>query len=206
MNQPKQGSNLQLLAASNYLRSLGIDDETTVRRCIDVLTNPNSLFGGTRAGKKPVNPFARKITVEEMEEVVAFFMNNGFAQLEVARVRRTVVSRQPCAAAPCRRWSVTWHPNVLLHVTMPDLARPFFLQIVKEFPQVLGYPVEARLQPLFAYLAEALQLSPAAVADLLKARPVLLGLQRESVERMVGFLIENGSSQEEILKLLETSL
>ncbi len=56
MQQPKQGSNLALLAAGNYLRGLGISNQTDVTRILDILTNKNSLFG-TKGGKTPVNPY-----------------------------------------------------------------------------------------------------------------------------------------------------
>jgi hypothetical protein len=56
MTQPKQGSNLTLLAAGNYLRSLGLSNQADITRILDVLTNKNSLFG-TKGGKTPVNPY-----------------------------------------------------------------------------------------------------------------------------------------------------
>jgi hypothetical protein len=56
MTQPKQGSNLALLAAGNYLRSLGIEGGADITRILDILTNKNSLFG-TKGGKTPVNPY-----------------------------------------------------------------------------------------------------------------------------------------------------
>lgn len=58
MQQPKQGSNLALLAAGNYLRSLGIQNSPDITRILDILTNKNSLFG-TKGGKTPVNPYVR---------------------------------------------------------------------------------------------------------------------------------------------------
>jgi hypothetical protein len=56
LKQPKPGNNLTLLAAGNYLRGLGIDNQADVTRILDVVTNPNSLFG-TKRGKGPVNPY-----------------------------------------------------------------------------------------------------------------------------------------------------
>lgn len=56
MQQPKQGSNLSLLAAGNYLRTLGIENQADVTRILDILTNKNSLFG-TKGGKTPINPY-----------------------------------------------------------------------------------------------------------------------------------------------------
>ena len=54
--QPKAGRNLKLLAAGNYLRELGIQNQADVTRVLDICTNPNSLFG-TKRGKNPVNPY-----------------------------------------------------------------------------------------------------------------------------------------------------
>ena len=56
MQQPKQGTNLTLLAAGNYLRGLGIENSADITRILDILTNKNSLFG-TKGGKTPVNPY-----------------------------------------------------------------------------------------------------------------------------------------------------
>lgn len=79
-------------------------------------------------------------------------------------------------------------------------------RLVVDFPQLLGYPVEQRLRPLMEYLSGTLEISSEQVVDLVVRRPCLLGLERENIERMVGFLVTNGSSIEEILKLLESSL
>jgi len=106
---------------------------------------------------------ARKITVEEMQTVVAFMLSSGFSKAEISR-------------------------------------------LVVDFPQMLGYPVDDRLRPLLEYLTRNLELSSTQVVDMIVRRPCLLGLQRENVERMVGFLVENGSSKDEIMKLLEFSL
>lgn len=74
------------------------------------------------------------------------------------------------------------------------------------FPQVLGYSVPDRLDPFFSYLEQELELSNDEIVTMIDRRPVLLGLQRVNVERLMGYLKENGSSKEEQIRLLETSL
>ncbi len=44
------------------------------------------------------------------------------------------------------------------------------------------------------------------VAQAVKSRPNMLGLQLESVKKMVGFLAASGKSVDEIAELLQTSL
>lgn len=56
LNEGRSGGKLAHFAAANYLRSIGIDNPPDVARIIDVLTNPNSLFG-TRGGSQPINPY-----------------------------------------------------------------------------------------------------------------------------------------------------
>jgi hypothetical protein len=79
---------------------------------------------------------------------------------------------------------------------------------VSEFPAVLCYSVEDRLAPLFAYLrgSDQIALSEEQVVTLLTRRPLLLGLAEDNVRRIVGYLDTTGSSREEGVKLLETSL
>jgi len=80
------------------------------------------------------------------------------------------------------------------------------LQVVLTFPQVLGYSVPERLEPFFLYLEQELELSNDEIVSMIDRRPVLLGLQRDNVERLIGYLKANGSSKEEQIRLLETSL
>lgn len=58
LRQTQRGSNLTALALQNYLRGLGIEREADLRRIVDIVTNPNSLFG-TKGGKNPINPYVR---------------------------------------------------------------------------------------------------------------------------------------------------
>lgn len=79
--------------------------------------------------------------------------------------------------------------------------------IILEFPQVLSYPTE-RLEGFFTYLTSpAVGLDGAAVAELVRRRPNVVGVEPANLERIVGYLVEmNGASKEEVAKLLETSL
>ena len=71
---------------------------------------------------------------------------------------------------------------------------------------MLSYSIEERLAPFLAYLGNEIGLSEGDLTNLIQQRPVLLGLKRENVEQLVGYLVENGSSREEIVHLLQTSL
>lgn len=83
----------------------------------------------------------------------------------------------------------------------------FSLQIILEFPQVLSYSIPDRLDPFFNYLVTEVGLSAEQVAGVVQRRAVLLGLDQQALERVVGYLVEtNGSSMEEVISLLETSL
>jgi hypothetical protein len=66
--------------------------------------------------------------------------------------------------------------------------------------------VPERLEPFFLYLEQELQLSNEEIVSMIDRRPVLLGLQRDNIERLIGYLKANGSSKEEQIRLLETSL
>jgi hypothetical protein len=80
-------------------------------------------------------------------------------------------------------------------------------QIILAFPQVLCYSVEDRLEQFFTYFgSESLGLEPNRIVELVRTRPDLLGLQQSNVARMVDYLKENGSSNEEIIHYLATSL
>lgn len=80
------------------------------------------------------------------------------------------------------------------------------LQIILEFPQVLCYSVPDRLEPFFDYLMGEVGLTQESVASVVQHRPVVLGLEPSALERLVGYLVENGSSMEEVVHMLKTSL
>ena len=54
--------NLTSLALSNYLRGLGFARETDIRRVVDIVMNPNSLYG-TKGGKQPINPYVGFVSI-----------------------------------------------------------------------------------------------------------------------------------------------
>lgn len=78
------------------------------------------------------------------------------------------------------------------------------LQVIAGHPPILSYNPETRVRPLLDYLQERLGLDPATAVT---ARPSLLGLTVEdSLERMVGYLQDNGYSREQVAEYLCSSL
>lgn len=51
-----KGSNLTAISLGNRLKDLGITQEPEIRRIVDIMTNPNSLYG-TKNARQPVNPY-----------------------------------------------------------------------------------------------------------------------------------------------------
>ncbi len=78
-------------------------------------------------------------------------------------------------------------------------------QLVLASPQVLCYSV-ARIEDLLTFLERDAGLSVEDVRQSLLARPTIMGLPRGQLERIVGFLLENGSSQEDVKLMLQRSL
>ena len=78
-------------------------------------------------------------------------------------------------------------------------------QLVIAFPQVLCYSIP-RIQMLLTFLEHDAGISAEDVRQTLLARPTIMGLPRGQLERIVGFLLENGSSQEDIKSMLQRSL
>lgn len=79
-------------------------------------------------------------------------------------------------------------------------------QLVISFPQLLCYSVEERIQGLLDYLVESVGIPPERLRDIIRQRPTVLGLQKRQLEQMLGFLQNNGTTQEEIIRLLQTTL
>ena len=72
---------------------------------------------------------------------------------------------------------------------------------------MLSYSIPDRLDPFYDYLVTEVGLSAEQVAGVVQRRAVLLGLDQQALERVIGYLVEtNGSSMEEVISLLETSL
>lgn len=84
------------------------------------------------------------------------------------------------------------------------------VKLIQAHPALLSYRVEDRLQPFFAYLTgpapEGLALSAAQAAEVVERRPSILGVEVGSLRRMVGFLLESGSSMEQVVEMMATSL
>lgn len=79
-------------------------------------------------------------------------------------------------------------------------------QVVLAFPQVLCYPVDERIRDMLEYLEEEVGIPRKDVKTMLLSRPTVLGLPKKQMEQMLGFLLENGTSHEEVLALLQKSL
>lgn len=76
--------------------------------------------------------------------------------------------------------------------------------MIASHPPVLSYSADDRIRPLLQYLDERLGLDPATAVT---ARPSLLGLTVEDgLERMVGYLQDNGYTQEQVAEFLCSSL
>lgn len=80
------------------------------------------------------------------------------------------------------------------------------MQIILEFPQVLCYSVDERLHPFFDFLTSSLELDKSSLIAMIKHRPGLLGLNQKSVSQLVDYLKSVGSSRDEIIHFLQTSL
>ncbi|GAB4823312.1 hypothetical protein N2152v2_010358 [Parachlorella kessleri] len=163
MSAKVTGPDLAWQSAANFLRGLGINNQAELTMVLDIAMNPNSVYG-KQTRKQPVNPHARKLSVEgDLRPVVDFLLGLGLDQDTVAGI-------------------------ILRH------------------PAVLCYSVEERLKPLVEYLVGDMQLPKQQVVAALKERPHMLGLQLESMKRMVGYLAANGKGMEEIAQLLATTL
>ena len=79
-------------------------------------------------------------------------------------------------------------------------------QLVLLFPQILCYSVDDRMRVLMEYLVDDVGISNENVRHMVLRRPTVFGLQKGQVEQMLGFLLNNGSSKDEIIHLLETTL
>jgi hypothetical protein len=79
-------------------------------------------------------------------------------------------------------------------------------QLVISYPQILCYSVEDRIMIMLNYLVDNVGIERHDVRAMLLSRPTLLGLPSQQVEQLLSFLIENGTSQDDIINLLEKSL
>jgi len=66
--------------------------------------------------------------------------------------------------------------------------------------------VEERLEDVLEYFVDVVGMSRDDVKQMLLARPTILGLPRSQLEQMLGFLMEDGKSQDDIKAILANSL
>lgn len=79
--------------------------------------------------------------------------------------------------------------------------------LVIKHPAVLAYDVEGRLRPLFAYMESTFERDARMFVEDVMKRPSLLGLRAdENARRMVEYLLENGSTEEEAVEYLLRTL
>ena len=79
-------------------------------------------------------------------------------------------------------------------------------QLVVSFPQLLCYSAEERLEDVLQYFVDVVGMSRDDVKQMLLARPTILGLPRSQLEQMLGCLMEDGKSQDDIKAILAKSL
>jgi hypothetical protein len=80
-------------------------------------------------------------------------------------------------------------------------------KLITDFPAVLAYDVETRLEPLFEYVVKVLGISALEFAKEIQRRPSLLGLRAdENVSKMVEYLESTGCTREEIIEYLMKTL
>ena len=79
----------------------------------------------------------------------------------------------------------------------------YLLQIISEHPPILSYSSTDRLQPFVEYLSE---LGYTDLASIVRRRPTILGLDLVQVRRIVGYLLENDYTLEQIEEFLSSSL
>ena len=80
-------------------------------------------------------------------------------------------------------------------------------ELIMNFPSVLAYDVETRLEPLFVYVEKELGITGTEFAKEVQRRPSLLGLRAdENLAKMVGYLESTGSTREQVVEYLMKTL
>jgi len=149
--------------------------------------NPNSLYG-TKGGKQPINPYVSLFL--SVLYLYAWIKEHCFCLIVQARSTITVAEVE----------------KVVDYFIEVGFSGSQVNQIVTAFPQVLCYPVEERIMLLFDYLSDTVGFAHSDLRDMILHRPNILGLTCGQVEQMIGFFLANGSSNDEIMQLLQTSL
>lgn len=113
----------------------------------------------------------------------------------------------PYMSMQARPMSVDEVTVVVNYLEEFGFSRDELIQLILAFPQILSYSVEERIQDLLEYLvSDEIGCSIEQVRTMISKRPTIIGLQRSQVEQMIGFLLNNGSTQEEVVAMLESSL
>ena len=88
-----------------------------------------------------------------------------------------------------------------------DIREQALGELIMNFPSVLAYDVETRLEPLFMYVEKELGITGTEFAKEVQRRPSLLGLRAdENLAKMVGYLESTGSTREEVVEYLIKTL
>jgi mTERF len=140
MTASPSNTNVYVVEATDYLKSLNISNVADTTRVIDVCTNPNSLFTG-RSGRAG-NLYARKLTIPEMQSVVAFLDDAGFGGDQIKQL-------------------IVAYPQLLCY-SVDERLEPLYAYLTadvglsnQQFVQV-RYHISAIILPVFAYCACAL--------------------------------------------------
>lgn len=118
----------------------------------------------------------------------------------------TKKGRQP--VNPYARYSITVDEVTVVteYLSGFGFTKDEIRQLVIAFPQILCYSVEERIQDLLEYLVDSVGIPPENLRALVLQRPTVFGLQKKQLEQMLGFLQNNGSTQDDIVRLLQTTL
>jgi hypothetical protein len=88
-----------------------------------------------------------------------------------------------------------------------DICGDALGELIMNFPSVLAYDVETRLEPLFVYVEKGLGITGTEFAKEVQRRPSLLGLRAdENLAKMVGYLESTGSTREQVVEYLMKTL
>jgi len=88
-----------------------------------------------------------------------------------------------------------------------DICGDALGELIMNFPSVLAYDVETRLEPLFVYVEKELGITGTEFAKEVQRRPSLLGLRAdENLAKMVGYLESTGSTREQVVEYLMKTL
>lgn len=97
--------------------------------------------------------------------------------------------------------------KVVEFLQLRDIRGDALGELIMNFPSVLAYDVETRLEPLFVYVEKELGITGTEFAKEVQRRPSLLGLRAdENLAKMVGYLESTGSTREQVVEYLMKTL